>query len=80
MIIEERRRALFLEARYFMTKLQNPDLLWFPRDVGATLRGGHQLQGGVRFLMPDNEYHLNENTTIADRATMCDPATRPVGF
>ena len=80
MIIEERRRALFLEARYFMTKLQNPDLLWFPRDVGATLRGGHQLQGGVRFLMPENEYHLNDNLTIADRATLCDPATRPVGF
>lgn len=80
MIIEERRRALFLEARYFMTKLQNPDLLWFPRDVGATLRGGHQLQGGVRFLMPENEFHLNENVTIADRGTLCDPATRPVNF
>lgn len=80
MIIEERRRALFLEARYFMTKLRNPDLLWFPRDVGATLRGGHQLQGGVRFLMPENEYHLNENVTIADRGTLCDPNTRPVNF
>ncbi len=80
MIIEERRRALFLEARYFMTKLRNPDLLWFPRDDGATLRGGHQLQGGVRFLMPENEYHLNDNLTIADRGTLCDPATRPVNF
>ena len=78
MIIEERRRALFLEARYFMTKLQNPDILWFPRDVGATLRGGHQLQGGVRFVMPEDEYNLNENFSLADRGTLCDPGTRPV--
>ena len=34
LIFEERRRALFVEGRFFLTKLQNPDVLWFPRALG----------------------------------------------
>ena len=41
MIIEERRRALFLEGRYFYTKLKNLDLLWFPRSAGQSPDGGN---------------------------------------
>ena len=35
MVSEEKRRALFDEGRFFYTKLKNPDVLWFPRNVGA---------------------------------------------
>ena len=31
MIIEERRRALWLEGRFWSTKIQNASKLWFPR-------------------------------------------------
>jgi len=80
MIIEERRRALYLEGRFFMTKLRNPDLLWFPRSTGSTLRSRFQLRGGVRFLMPDNEFLLNPNLSLSDRATGCPASQRPVNF
>ncbi|MSR36427.1 MAG: hypothetical protein EXR95_07260 [Gemmatimonadetes bacterium] len=77
MIIEERRRALFLEGRFYYTKLQNLDLLWFPRKSG-TLPGGINYQGGVKFAMPDNEYLLNTNIQdINKRGTGCDAGTRP---
>jgi hypothetical protein len=77
MIIEERRRALFLEGRYYYTKLQNLDLLWFPRKSG-TLPGGINYRGGVKFAMPDNEYQLNLNIAdINKRGSGCDAATRP---
>ena len=39
MIIEERRRQLFLEARFWSTKIRNTDLLWFPRGEGNTPLG-----------------------------------------
>ena len=78
MIIEERRRALVLEGRYFQTKLQNPDLLWFPRGIGGTRGFDHAFRGGVRFIMPNGEYVNNENLTTADRATMCDPLEAPI--
>jgi len=80
MIIEERRRAMYLEGRFFMTKLRNPDILWFPRGTGSTLRSRFGLRGGVRFLMPDNEFLLNENLSLSDRATGCPVAQRPVNF
>ena len=77
MIIEERRRALFLEGRYYYTKLKNLDLLWFPRRSG-TLPGGINYQGGVKFAMPDNEYLLNTNIAdINKRGSGCDAATKP---
>jgi hypothetical protein len=77
MIIEERRRALFLEGRYYYTKLKNLDLLWFPRKSG-TLPGGINYQGGVKFAMPDNEYLLNSNIQdINKRATGCTAGEKP---
>ena len=78
MLIEERRRALFLEGRYYFTKLRNPDLLWFPRGRGVTLWAGNVFGGGVRFIMPENEYVLNQNMTLDDRASGCDPAVAPL--
>lgn len=78
MIIEERRRALFLEARYYYTKLKNTDLLWFPRATGGTRAQGHSFGGAVRTVMPEDEFIFNENLTTADRGTLCDPAQRPV--
>ena len=78
MIIEERRRALYNEGRYFQTKLKNLDVSWFPRSVGGTRGFGHQYFGGVRFLMPDGEYVNNENLTTADKATGCNPNEAPV--
>ncbi len=78
MIIEERRRALHLEARFFMTKLKNTDLLWFPRGVGETVRTGHAMRGGVRFIMPEDEYSFNSSLTQADQGKGCDPAEAPL--
>lgn len=78
MIIEERRRALFNEARFYYTKLKNLDILWFPRDVGGTRAQGHNLQGAVRTLMPDDEFIQNPNLTMTDRATLCQQNERPV--
>jgi hypothetical protein len=80
MIIEERRRALFNEARYFYTKLKNLDILWFPRASGGTRAQGHRLQGGVRTIMPLNEFIYNEHLTTSDRGTLCPAAERPVRF
>ena len=80
MIVEERRRALYLEGRYFYSKLQNPDLLWFPRGVGNGPAAGWNLEGGIRFLMPDTEFDLNPNLTQADRGTACAANERPVQF
>jgi hypothetical protein len=77
LIIEERRRALFLEGRYYFTKLKNLDLLWFPRGEGALPTGGQFLLGGIRFVMPQNEYMLNPNLTLADQATGCEANQRP---
>jgi hypothetical protein len=78
MIIEERRRALFNEARFYYTKLKNLDLLWFPRASGGTRAQGHRLQGGIRTIMPLNEFIYNEHLTTSDRATLCPAAERPV--
>ena len=79
MIIEERRRTLFQEGRYYYTKLKNLDLLWFPRKQGAMPNNGSQYQGGVRLAMPDNEYLLNPNILdLNKRATGCDAKSAPV--
>jgi hypothetical protein len=78
MIVEERRRALFLEGRFYFTKLQNTDLLWFPRAQGQTPGAGRALEGGVRFIMPNNEFLLNPNAKLEDRGTKCDVNQRPV--
>ena len=78
MIIEERRRALHLEARFFMTKLRNPDILWFPRGAGNSPKFGHRLTGGVRFTMTAVEYEFNANLTEADEGTGCNPVEAPL--
>lgn len=77
MVIEEGRRSLFLEGRFWSTKIR--ERLWFPRNSGRvqppTTFG---YLGGVRMVMPENEYELNQNFDLNDRATMCDPLERPI--
>lgn len=80
MIIEEKRRSLWLEGRYLATKIQNVDLLWFPRAQGQTPSQGADYMGGVRMIMPQQEYELNPNLTLADRATGCAAGERPVRY
>lgn len=80
MIIEEKRRALWLTGRYIATKIQNTDILWFPRAQGRTPSQGVDYDGAVRLLMPNAEYDLNPNLTREDRATGCDPSQAPVMF
>ena len=80
MIIEERRRQLFMEGRFWSTKLRNTDLLWFPRNSGETPLLGFAYGGGVRLLMPSDEYELNPNFDDVDEATGCDQFERPVAF
>jgi hypothetical protein len=80
MIIEERRRALWLEGRFWATKIQNTDKLWFPRAGSDWINQDAQypLGGGVRLLMPEDEYEINPNLTLADRGTGCTAAEAPV--
>jgi hypothetical protein len=78
MIWEERRRALFNEARFFYTKLKNLDTFWFPRDNGGTRGQRRHLEGGIRYTMPDGEYIANPNLSPADKATGCAVNERPV--
>jgi hypothetical protein len=57
-ILEERRREFFAEAgRYWSTKIQNTDMLWFPRLQGGGLV--YQYQGGVRLRFDGSEYTIN---------------------
>ena len=59
-LLEERRRELFAEgARYWSTKIQNTDMLWFPRRQGQTQFQGYNLLGAVRQLSPGDEYQQN---------------------
>ena len=77
MIIEERRRALYLEGRYFFTKIKNTDLLWFPRNVGAMMIAGNPYYGGVRYIMPRAEFEVNKNLNLDKRGTGCDAGEAP---
>jgi len=77
MIIEERRRELFMEGRYYATEIKNPGLLWFPRATGNDLETAEGYGGGVKHLMPQDEYLLNPNLGLGDRATGCDANLRP---
>lgn len=78
MVIEERRRELWLEGRFWVTKVQHTDKLWFPRDFGAWPISSLPLQGGVRIAMPESEYILNDNLDLADRATGCSAGAKPI--
>ena len=76
MITEEWRRALWLEGRYYPYKIQNTDLLWFPRAQGASPLQGYAYGGAVRLLMPQSEFQLNPNLAESGgldlRGTGCD--------
>ncbi len=84
MIFEERRRALWLEGRFWATKIlgQRPvgqnTKLWFPRSNGLELNRGDDddLSGAVRMLMQNFEFDVNENISRIDRATLCRPKER----
>lgn len=80
MIIEERRRGLWLEGRFWTTKILNADKLWFPRFIGEWTNpaANYQLGGGVRLLMPQDEYESNPNLSLADRGTGCSANQAPV--
>ncbi|MEX2582094.1 MAG: RagB/SusD family nutrient uptake outer membrane protein, partial [Gemmatimonadota bacterium] len=80
MIIEERRRALWLEGRFWSTKIQNPDKLWFPRLQGDWINENatYVLGGAVRVLLPSDEYNINENLSLESRGTGCAAAQAPV--
>jgi hypothetical protein len=78
MIIEERRRELWIEGRFWATKIRNTDRLWFPRRFGNTIFTGYPYSGGVTMALPTSEYDLNPNMDLTERGTGCDPDRRPV--
>ena len=78
MILEERRRALFIEGRYYASELLNLDVSWFPRGIGNNQEKKEDFGGAVKHLMPDAEYELNPNITLDDRATGCKAEWRPL--
>jgi hypothetical protein len=60
-ILEEARREFYGGefGRWYQWKIQNTDLMWFPRFQGFTLSGIYRLQGGVRMNWPEDEYLRN---------------------
>lgn len=77
MLLEERRREFFAEgARYWSTKIQNTDLLWFPRGEGRSPFRSYNLDGGVRQTFHSDEYDVNPHWVAAGgldlRGTGCD--------
>jgi hypothetical protein len=78
MIIEERRRELWIEGRFWATKIQHTDRLWFPRRFGNTVFQGYPYTGGVTMALPQSEYELNTNFDLPERATGCEADRRPV--
>jgi hypothetical protein len=59
LLIEERRREFYAEGgRYWSTKIQNTDLLWFPRAQGSTTTG-YNYAGVVRQHFPTDEFETN---------------------
>ena len=77
LLLEERRREFFAEGgRYWSTKIQNTDVLWFPRREGTTVGAyGANLDGGVRVTFGEDEYLLNpyfiDRGGLDARATGC---------
>ncbi len=74
---EERRRDLWLEGRFWSTKIQHTDRLWFPRSFGSSLFQGFPYYGAVTLLMPEQEYGLNPNFGLEARGTGCDTTKAP---
>ena len=90
MIFEEKRRALWLEGRFWSTKIQNQlptasQKLWFPREQKSQLEGPPTrvardiLQGGVRQRMRTQEFDRNPSISRQDFASLCPVEQRPVG-
>ena len=77
MIIEERRRDLWIEGRFWGTKIQNTDKFWFPRAIGESLLNSFKYEGGVTLIMPIAEYDLNTNFGREARATGCPDSMKP---
>lgn len=82
LLLEERRREFYSEGgRYYSTKIQNTDVLWFPRQEGQTPFQGYELLGGVRFLFGADEYtsnpHFVQRGALNARGTGCDPNQAP---
>ena len=83
MLLEERRREFYSEGgRYWSTKIQNTDKLWFPRRQGVTSNGFYQWDGGVRQHMPNDEFDRNEHFIAGGgrdlRGTGCGVGQAPV--
>jgi hypothetical protein len=59
-ILEEARREFYggENGRWYQWKIQNTDLMWFPRFQGFT-ESGYRLQGGVRLTFPTDEFERN---------------------
>ncbi len=93
MLLEEARRALFEEGRFWARKIIDNDKLWFPRAVGDLINASasYTFGGGVRQLLQGDEYQINPNFValggLAARGTGCDQVGEvtslyqaPVGF
>jgi hypothetical protein len=68
LIIEERRRSLFMEGRFWATKLRED--LWFPRSIGNTPYP-YAYRNGIRMVMPTSEFEINPNLVPSQRGTLC---------
>ena len=84
-ILEEARREFFGGdgGRWWQWKIQNTDLMWFPRFEGSTSAGTYQLQGAVRMNWPTDEYERNPNFLpggLALRGAGCTAATANLAF
>ena len=84
-ILEEARREFFggEAGRWWQWKIQNTDVMWFPRFEGFTSSGVYRLQGGVRLNWPQDEYERNPNFqpgNIALRGAGCTAATASAAF
>lgn len=82
MLLEERRREFYAEGgRFWSTKIQNTDLLWFPRGEGQTSNNFYNWAGGVRMHMPNSEYDQNPKFIARGgrdaRGTGCGAAQAP---
>lgn len=69
LIIEERRRSLFLEGRFYVTKIRED--LWFPKNIGVTPVVAAPYFGAIRLVMPQSEFELNPGLDLNMRGTMC---------
>ena len=63
MLLEEARRALWQEGRFWSRKIIHNEKLWFPRAEGDLINTGasYTFGGGVRQLLSGTEYQVNEN-------------------